>query len=95
MVKEEGKKMKSRRQLLRTAGRHTLASMKSQSRNMAKTNEIAVALDWVPISVTAVCLLFDKRDPKLLEQEPCKGAETDSRAKFGKETIAEVYRRPK
>jgi hypothetical protein len=46
-------------------------------------------------SVTAVCWLFDKSDPKLLRQEPCKGAETDSRAKFGKEIIAEVDRRPK
>jgi hypothetical protein len=42
-----------------------------------------------------VYLLFDKRDPKLLQQEPYKGAETDSRTKFEKETIAEVYRRPK
>ena len=31
----------------------------------------------------------------LLQQEPCKGAETDSRAKFGKETIAGAHRRPK
>jgi hypothetical protein len=36
-----------------------------------------------------------KRDPKLPQQELCKGAETDSQAKFGKETIAGVYRRPK
>jgi hypothetical protein len=28
-------------------------------------------------------------------QEPCKGAETDSRAKFGKETVAGAHRRPK
>jgi hypothetical protein len=69
--------------------------MKSQSRSMAKTNETAVTLDWVPILVTAVCLLFDKSDPKLLEQEPYKRAETDSWAKFGKEIIAEVYKRPK
>jgi hypothetical protein len=41
-----------------------------------------------------VCLLFNKRVPKLLQQEPCKGVEKDSRAKLGKETIAEVYRRP-
>jgi hypothetical protein len=39
--------------------------------------------------------LFNKRDPKLVQQKPCKGAETDSRAKFGKETIAGAYRRPK
>jgi hypothetical protein len=31
----------------------------------------------------------------LLPQEPCKGAETDSRAKFGKETVAGAHRRPK
>jgi hypothetical protein len=49
----------------------------------------------VLLSVTAVCLLVDKRDPKLLQQEACKGAETDSRTKLGKETIAEIYRRPK
>jgi hypothetical protein len=40
-------------------------------------------------------VILDKRDPKLLQQEPCKGAETDSRAKFGKETVAETHRRPK
>ena len=35
-------------------------------------------------------MLFDKRDPNQLGQEPlyCKGAETDSRAKLGKETLA-------
>jgi hypothetical protein len=31
----------------------------------------------------------------LLRQKPCKGAKTDSRAKFGKETVAGAYRRPK
>jgi hypothetical protein len=40
-------------------------------------------------------VLFDKRDPKLLQQEPYKGAETDSRAKFGKETITGAYKSPK
>jgi hypothetical protein len=37
-------------------------------------------------------VLFDKRDPK---SAPAKGAETDSRAKFGKETVAGAHRRPK
>jgi hypothetical protein len=36
-------------------------------------------------------VLFDKRDLELLQQE----AETDSRAKFGKETVARAHRRPK
>ena len=40
-------------------------------------------------------VLFDTRDPKLLKQEPYKVAETDSRAKFGKETITGAFRRPK
>ena len=40
-------------------------------------------------------ILFNKRDPKLLQQEPCNGAETDSWVKFGKETIAGAHRRPK
>jgi len=40
-------------------------------------------------------LLFDKRDPKLLQQETCKGAETDPRAKFSKETVAGAYWGPK
>lgn len=40
-------------------------------------------------------MLFDKRDPKLLQQEPYKGAETDSRAKSGKETVTGTYRSPK
>jgi len=40
-------------------------------------------------------VLFNKRDPKLVQQKPCKGAETDSRGKFGKETIAGAYMRPK
>jgi len=31
----------------------------------------------------------------LLRQEPCKGAETDFRAKSGKETVAGAHRRPK
>jgi len=31
----------------------------------------------------------------LLQQEPYKGAEMDSRAKFGKETVAGAHRRPK
>jgi hypothetical protein len=31
----------------------------------------------------------------LLWQKPCEGAQTDSRAKFGKETIAGAHRRPK
>jgi hypothetical protein len=35
------------------------------------------------------------RDPKLLDQKPYKVAETDSQAKFDKETIAQAYRRPK
>jgi hypothetical protein len=43
----------------------------------------------------AAILLFDKRDPKLLYQELGKRAETDSRAKFGKEAIAGAHRRPK
>jgi len=40
-------------------------------------------------------VLFNKRDPKLVQPKPCKGAETDSRGKFGKETIAGAYMRPK
>jgi hypothetical protein len=40
-------------------------------------------------------LLFNKGYPKLLQQKLYKGAETGSRAKFDKETIAGVYRRPK
>ena len=44
----------------------------------------------------AAILLFDRRDTKLLKQEPCKGAETDSQAKFGRENIAEApHWRPK
>jgi hypothetical protein len=43
----------------------------------------------------AAILLFNKRDPKLLQQKSRKGAEADSRAKFGKETIAGEYRSPK
>jgi hypothetical protein len=31
----------------------------------------------------------------LLPRESCKGAETDSRAKFGKETVCGAHRRPK
>jgi hypothetical protein len=31
----------------------------------------------------------------LLRQKPCKGAKPDSRAKFGKETVAGAHRRPK
>jgi hypothetical protein len=31
----------------------------------------------------------------LFEQEPCKGVEMDSQAKFGKETVAGAYWRPK
>jgi len=31
----------------------------------------------------------------LFWQKPCEGAKTDSRAKFGKETVAGVHRRPK
>jgi hypothetical protein len=34
-------------------------------------------------------MLFDKRDPK---SAPAKGVETDSRAKFGKETVARADR---
>jgi hypothetical protein len=30
-----------------------------------------------------------------LRQKPCEGAETDSRANFGKETMTGAYRRPK
>jgi hypothetical protein len=30
-----------------------------------------------------------------LRQRPCEGAKTDSRAKFGKETVAGAHRRPK
>jgi hypothetical protein len=37
-------------------------------------------------------VLFNKRDPKFALA--CKGAKTDSRVNFGKETIAGVYRRP-
>jgi hypothetical protein len=37
-------------------------------------------------------VLFDKRVPN---QIPCEVAETDSRAKFGKETVAGVHRRSK
>jgi hypothetical protein len=37
-------------------------------------------------------VLFDKRDPK---SAPAQRAETDSRAKFGKDTIAGAYRNPK
>jgi len=40
-------------------------------------------------------VLFDKWDPKQLLQEPCKGAETCSRTKFGKQTVAGAHRRPK
>jgi hypothetical protein len=40
-------------------------------------------------------MLFDKRDPKLLQQKPCKGAETNSVAKFGKETAAGGAQKPK
>ena len=45
-------------------------------------------------SIVAI-LLFDKRDPKLLQQELSKRVKIDSRAKSGKETIAGVHRRPK
>jgi len=31
----------------------------------------------------------------MLQQEPCEGAETDSSAKFGKETTAGAHWRPK
>jgi hypothetical protein len=37
-------------------------------------------------------VLFDKSDPK---SAPAKGAETDSRAKFGKETITGAHRKAK
>ena len=30
-----------------------------------------------------------------IQQRPCEGAKTDSRAKFGKETVAGAHRRPK
>ena len=40
-------------------------------------------------------MLFDKRDPKSVPQKPCEVAKTDSRAKFGKETVAGAHRRPK
>jgi hypothetical protein len=36
---------------------------------------------------------FDKMDPNLLQQEPCKGAETDSQAKFGKKSVVGAYRK--
>jgi hypothetical protein len=39
--------------------------------------------------------LFNNRDPNLLRQKPCEGAKTNSRVKFGKETVAGVHRRPK
>jgi hypothetical protein len=39
-------------------------------------------------------VMFDKRDPKSAAS-PCKGAETDSWAKLGKETVAGAHRRPK
>jgi hypothetical protein len=35
------------------------------------------------------------RIQNLLRQKPCEGAKTDSRAKFGKETVAGAHRRPK
>jgi hypothetical protein len=38
-------------------------------------------------------VLFDKRDPKLLWQEPGNGAEMDSQAALGKVTIAGADRR--
>jgi len=52
------------------------------------THRILTFWGWISSHV-----LFDKRDPKLLQQEPCKGAETDFQTKFSKETIAEVFRR--
>jgi hypothetical protein len=39
-------------------------------------------------------VLHNKRDPKLLRQESCKGVEKDSWAEFGKETLAGAHRRP-
>jgi hypothetical protein len=40
-------------------------------------------------------VLFDSGIQNQLRQKPCEGAETDSRAKFGKETIDGAHRRPK
>jgi len=40
-------------------------------------------------------LLQDEGSKICSGREPCKGAETDSRAKFGKETVAGAQRRPK
>jgi hypothetical protein len=36
-------------------------------------------------------VLFDK----ICSEKPCEGAKTDSRVKFGKETVAGTHRRPK
>jgi hypothetical protein len=40
-------------------------------------------------------MLFGERVQSQLRHEPCKEAGTVSRAKLGKETVAEVHRRPK
>jgi hypothetical protein len=40
-------------------------------------------------------VLCDKRNPKSAPAGTCKGAETDSRAKFGTETVAGAYKGPK
>ena len=45
-------------------------------------------LSWICI------FFFDKRDPKLLQQEACNRAETDYRPKISKETIDGAHRKP-
>jgi hypothetical protein len=51
---------------------------------------------YIKMLLSCIWIFFsDKRDLKLLQQEPCNGAETDSWVKFGKETIAGAHRRPK
>jgi hypothetical protein len=58
--------------------------------------KVSTTLLASPCNSFAVCGMHkSKRDTKLLQKEPCKGAETDSRAKFSRETIVGVYRRLK
>ena len=51
-----------------------------------------VSTEWVLQRTITSHVFIDKRDPK---SAPAEGAEMDSRAKFGKETIAGAQRRPK
>ena len=55
-----------------------------------------ITLNWCcSVNCEAELLLhepFTRGIQNLLPQEPCKGAETDSRAKFGKETVAGAHR---